>query len=715
MSPKKLIAGLMIAMFLVAGLGGGFVPVQAATGTSLEQAINIAKSSFTVPEEYTEFSSRYNEYGERVSWWLNWRSKGGAGEVSIEVDAQNGDILRMSHYVSREQSAVKLPELSYQAAKSIADQLVQKLQPERRKDLVLHEDPEKPSLDVNSWGPPSYSFRYQRVVEGIPFPNNGVSVTVNGDTGEIISYSFDWYSKKLEVPKQILTSEEAQKVFAREFPLELMYFRTQPEERDDKPVIKLVFQLRHPGKVKIDPVTGKIIESEEYYGIAEDQGRAGMQMATAAKVELTPEEAREVAKIEKLISKEEAIKAAMAVLQLSDKYRLESSRLQQLWDEPAKVVWQLSWQSSRDQEYRGMASATVDGDTGELLSFYRYEYDEEQNKRDPVYNREQSQELAMKFIKELQPEKAKSIKLYEMEANRTPESARSHYFVYERLVNGIPFSQNGFQVTVNAVTGQVESYSMQWTDADFPQPSTVIDESQATAWYGEEVPLALEFVTSYDRETGKEKVTLMYHLAKVPYTMMDAVSGNPLNWRGEPLEKKLPAVFSDIENHPAQKDIELLVAAGVIAGTDDGKFHPDTAITQGELAEMLSKLEGNRGPIIPLPILTTSQEAWYTPWINQAVSKGLIKTDEIAPEETVTKEFLAATLVRHLGLEKAAALSEIYKIDFADKEEITPKYVGHVALANGLKIISADENFIPKKQVTKAEAVTAIVKALQLD
>lgn len=712
MKRKKWIAVTLIAMFLLTALGG-VAPAKAASGTSLEQAIKIAKSSFTVPEDYAEFSSYYNEYGEKTSWWLTWRNQG--GEMSIEVDAQSGDILRMSHYVSREQSSVKLPELSYQAAKAIADQLVQKLQPERSRDLVLYEDPERPSLDVNPWGPPTYSFRYQRTVEGIPFPNNGINVSVNGDTGEIISYSFDWYHEKLQVPEQVLTSEEAQEIFAREFPLELQYLRTQPEKRDEKPVIKLVFKLRHPHLVKIDPVSGAVLESEEYYGIAEDAGRSGMAMAVEAKIELTPEEAREVAKIEKLLTREEAVKSAMAVLQLSDQYRLESSRLHQLWDEPDRVVWQLSWQSSQDKEYRGSASATVDGETGELLSFYRYEYDEEENKRDPVYNREQAQELALEFIKKLQPEKAQSIRLYEPVTTGTPEKARSHRFVYERMVNGIPFPQNGFQVTVNAVTGKVESYNMQWNVAEFPQPSTVIDAAQATAWYGEEVPLALEFVTSYDRETGKQKVTLMYHLAKVPYTMMDAVSGIPLNWRGEPLERTLAAVFSDIEGHPAQKDIELLAAAGAITGTDDGKFHPDKAITQGELAAILSKLEGNRGPIIPLPIPTWSQEAWYTPWINQAVSKGLIKAEEVAPEETVTREFLAATLIRHLGLEKAAALSEIYMVGFADKDEITPKYLGHVALAKGLKIISADDNFMPKKQVTKAEAATAIVKALQLD
>lgn len=714
---SKLLSGLIMVMFLAVSLAAGTSPAQGETAKSLEDAIKIAKSSFTVPSGYTEFTSHYSEYGEEASWWLRWYSK--EGEMSIQVDATTGDILRMSHYPQRQADAIKLPKLSYQEAKEAADQLVQKLQPKRVSELVLQEDPSKPSLDVNPWGSPSYGFRYQRTVEGIPFPENGVSVTVNGDTGEIISYSFNWYKKELAVPDKLLSSKEAQQIFQREFPLELMYFRTSPEDQKEKPSIKLVFQLRHPELVRIDPSSGEILKPEGRFRIYPTDGLGMAEQAAdpAPKVELTPEEVKEITKIKDLISKDKAIAIASDVMKLSKDYQLESSGLVKLWDEPERVVWQLSWQARKDQDYRGYASATVDGQTGELLSFSHYRYDDE-GKKEPVYDFDRCKELAWKMITKLQPEKAKEVRYYESKFQQVPENARSYRFVYERMVNGIPFPQNGFQVTVNAVTGQVESYRLNWSNVEFPDAGTVIDEAQATQWYSEEVPLKLEFVTAYDSQTGEPKVQLLYHLVNVPYTMLDGVSGMPLNWRGEPFEKAKPAVFSDIDNHPARSAIELLAAAGIIEGSEDGKFHPDSAITQGELAKILAKLESKGQPIVPLPMprIELNPDAWYTTWITDVLQKGLLKSDEVDPEGAVSRELLAVTLIRYLGLEKAAVLSDVYKVPFADGQDITPKYMGHVVLADGLKIVpSIDGKFLPKNTVTKGEAAIAIVKALQLE
>lgn len=714
---SKLLSGLIMVMFLAVSLGAGGLPVQGATGKSLEEAIKIAKSSFTVPSGYTEFTSRYSEYGEEASWWLQWHSE--EGEMNIQVDAATGDILHMSHYPQRKADVIKLPKLSYQEAKKIADRLVEKLQPNRVAELELQEDPSKPSLDVNPWGPPSYGFRYQRTVEGIPFPENGISITVNGDTGEILSYSFNWYKKKLTVPDKLLSFKEAEQIFQREFPLELMYFRTKPAEPKEQPSIKLVYQLRYPELVRIDPGSGEILGPEDRVRIYAGHGLATAEQAmdAASKIELTPEEIKEITRIKDLITKEKAVAIAAEVLQLSKDYQLESSGLLRLWDEPERVVWQLSWQARKDQDIRGYASAAVDGQTGELLSFSHYRYDEE-GKKEPVYDFDQCQEIAWELITKLQPAKAKEVRYHENKFSKAPENARSYRFVYERMVNGIPFPQNGIQVTVNAVTGQVENYNLNWSTGEFPDVSTVIDEQQATRWYSEEVPLKLEFVTSYDSQTGEPKVLLLYHLANVPYTMLDAVAGTPLNWRGEPFEAVKPAVFSDIDNHPARSAIELLAAAGIIDGSADGKFHPNGAITQGELAKILAKLASKGQPIVPLPMprIELDPDAWYTTWITDVLQKGLLKPDEVDPEGPVSRELLAVTLIRYLGLEKAAMLSDVYKMPFADGQEITEKYVGHVVLADGLNIVPAvDGKFLPGKTVTRGEAAMAVVNALQLD
>ncbi|HHW08292.1 MAG TPA: hypothetical protein GXX34_12320 [Clostridia bacterium] len=715
---SKLLAGLVAALFLVVSIFAGGLPAVGASGKSLEQAIKIAKSSFTVPSQYTEFTSRYSEYGETATWWLNWR--GETGEMSIEVDAVTGEVLRMYHYPQREAGSIKLPKLSYQEAKAIADETVGRLQPDRVDELVLKADPSRPSLDVNPWSPPSYGFRYERTVKGIPYPDNGINITVNGDTGEILNYTFDWYKKELVVPDKLLSQEEAQQIFKREFPLELMYFRTVPDDQKEKPDIKLVFKLRDPGLVRIDPVTGRILEPEPRYIIFAADGVASRELAagSAPKVELTPEEIAEIAKIKNLIDKEKAAAAAAKVMELSSDYKLQGSSLQKLWQEPDRLVWQLSWQAQKGEELRGYASAAVDGETGEILSFYRYRYESGEGQKEPEYDYEQCRELAWELINKLQPEKAAEVRIYELKTARQQEKARSYRFVYERMVNGIPFPQNGFEVSVNAVTGQVESYNMNWSKAEFPAPDTVIDAAQATEWYSEEVPLRLEFVTSYDRQTGEPVVRLLYHLGDVPYTMLDGVAGTPLNWQGKPFETTKPAVFADLENHPAKSAVELLAAAGVIEGTEDGKFYPDRPITQGELAKILSKLENRGAPIIPLPMprIELDPAAWYTSWITDVLKKGLLKPGEVDPEATVTRELLAATLIRYTGLEKAAALPEIYKVPFADGQDISREYTGHAVLADALGIVPAvDGKFLPQNLVTRGEAAIAVVKALQSD
>jgi len=711
----KLVAGLMAVLFFVVTIGGS-LPAAGASGQSLENAIKIAKSSFTVPTSYTEFTSRYNEYRETASWWLNWR--GETGEMTVEVDAVTGDILRMYHYPKREYGTIKLPKLNYQEAKKIADQTVGKLQPERVDELVFKADSSQPSLDVNPWGPPSYTFRYERSVKGIPYPDDGITLTVNGDTGEILSYNFNWYKKELVVPDKLLSQEEAQRIFKEKFPLELMYFRTVPDNQKEKPEIKLVFRLRDPSLVRIDPVTGQVLEPEPRYIIfpAEAEGLREQAADGALKVQLTPEEIAEITKIKNLIDKEQAAAVAAKVLELSEDFELEGSALQRVWPEPDRVVWQLSWQARRGDEYRGFASATVDGETGELLSFYCYLYDREDGQKEPVYNYDQCKELAWQLVRRLQPQKANEVRVYEVKTGGDPVQARSYRFVFERLVKGIPFPQNGFEVTVNAVTGRVESYNMNWSETTFPAPDTVIDASQATEWYSREVPLRLEFVTSYDRQTGEPVVRLLYHLGDVPYTMLDGISGIPLNWQGKPFETAKPAVFTDIENHPAREAIELLAAAGVIEGTEDGKFYPDRPITQGELAKILSKLENRGAPIIPLPMprIELDPEAWYTSWITEVLKKGLLKAEEVDPEAMVSRELLAATLIRYIGLEKAAALPDVYKVPFADAADVAREYTGHAVLAHALGIVPAlDGKFLPKNIVTRGDAAIAVVKALQ--
>jgi len=75
---------------------------------SLEQANGIVKNNFTIPEEYSIFSSGYENYGERKCWSLNWISSGElGGSFTAQVDAETGEIFSMQEWKPGNQAGVE--------------------------------------------------------------------------------------------------------------------------------------------------------------------------------------------------------------------------------------------------------------------------------------------------------------------------------------------------------------------------------------------------------------------------------------------------------------------------------------------------------------------------------------------------------------------------------------------------------------------------------
>jgi uncharacterized membrane protein YkoI len=712
-----LMLALLVTSWAFAGSSG-----QAATpAVSLEEAIRIAKGFFPVPAELSEFSSHYHEYQEKAVWWLNWQgAEGEGGEMTVQVDAVTGDVLSMYRWKpgSSSQPVVKLPKITQGQAEKIALELLEKLQPEKSRHFELVQEPDQPVLVVNPYGPARYQFYFQRFFQEIPFPANSVRIVLDGDTGEVLEYSFSWDQVTLQVPEKILDQAAAEKIFQDEFGMELIYFRPVAEKRGQKMPVKFVYRVKEPARVIIDAATGEIIQLDEiYYGPERGADGAGESMkspADSAVPVLSPEEQKEVIELESLLTQEQSLEIAKRVLDIPRDYILTNASLRDLWEEPGKKVWVFSWRPDVD-EYRGYLEVTMEAKTGEIVGFSDYRYDEEKEKQDPRYDREQAREIAEKFMKKLQPEKTGQVRLQESRVPSGEKAPRSHSFVFERMVDGIPFPQNGFNLTVDAVSGRVSYYRLQWSEGEFPRPVQLLGEEKAAVRYLEQVPLKLAFLYPPVQGEKERPVYLAYYFPRIFSQMIDGLTGEALDWGGKPIEQAKPAVFSDIADHPARQDIELLAAAGIVEGTEDGRFRPEDTITQAELAKMLIKAKGDRGPVIPLPRPLADSQAWYGEWMYRAVAGGLITEEEMAPEEPVSRERLAVMLIRHLGYEKPASLSQIYQLDFVDQDRIRQEYRGHVALACGFRLFDEGDRFNPDGPVSRAQAAVTLVRLLNLE
>jgi len=72
-------------------------------------------------------------------------------------------------------------------------------------------------------------------------------------------------------------------------------------------------------------------------------------------------------------------------------------------------------------------------------------------------------------------------------------------------------------------------------------------------------------------------------------------------------------------------------------------------------------------------------------------------------------------LIEKLNLTKVAKLQNIYKTDGIDLTNMKPEDVGYIALARGLGIISTEGEFIPNKELTRAEFAVILMNLLSAE
>jgi len=83
------------------------------------------------------------------------------------------------------------------------------------------------------------------------------------------------------------------------------------------------------------------------------------------------------------------------------------------------------------------------------------------------------------------------------------------------------------------------------------------------------------------------------------------------------------------------------------------------------------------------------------------------------PDEPLTRETMAAWLVRALGHEEMAEMSSRIELPVKDADQVEPTLRNHVAIACGLGLMTGDETgfFRPQDNLTLAELTALATKA----
>lgn len=708
---------LLVILLPVTTLGA--VPANSNSGQvnspgsiSLDKAIQIVKQNFDIPAELQEFSSAFDSSNDRKVWRLSWTAgNGNEGNFMAEVDANSGEIMDMHRWQGPGATGSKIPSISISEARQIGQKLLNQMLPSKSADLVM--DQESSLIPLNNYGS-NYYVSWKRTYHKIPVGVDQANMEIDRHSGEVLHFNLCWTNKKLPGPTGIISQKQAGEIFRNEEMLKLQYIfpsAVQPLKSEQKPPApRLIYAIKHQSNAMIDAFTGEPVVAEHYFGGASGMGEStNKQIKLSAgrddALSLSPEEQREVEKSASLITQSQAVEAVKKWVDIPDNMELRSAGLEKQWNDPALRTWSLSWQLNSKTSY-GHLWAQVNAANGELLSFHLNLPPAESTT--PAIKKEEAQQIVESFIKGIQPQRWNETTLYDsgLQDNYLENNTDNWSFNYLRLVNGALCPDDGIRVTVDAKRKQVSSYSLNWSQANFPSTTGVLGTDKANEVFLNIVPLKLMY-TFVQKPGEQPQVKLVYYPeSKDEVSMIDAKTGQALYRDGQSVSHKpQPYIFDDIQGHFAEKEIALLGQAGIF-GEYGNSFHPDENITLRSLLKaMLTAKEG-----IHYTSSIDDQEL-----IKHCQRLGWIKESPDLNGE-VNRESLSLLMLRFLEIEYLTQLEGIYQIPYQDAVSLSPSSKAIAALTWGLGIIKADgKNYDPAHIVSRGEAAAALVHTLAVN
>ncbi len=265
------------------------------------------------------------------------------------------------------------------------------------------------------------------------------------------------------------------------------------------------------------------------------------------------------------------------------------------------------------------------------------------------------------------------------------------------------------------------------TPDSYPQIQYEIDDYEISAIIQDEsdsitkdnITLAIDGIPTdfdYDTETNRlsyaleENFSLFYHRITIIVTTSYGASSIESFDFGDLAD--LESKFPDTDGHWAEDYISYLSSCGVVKGSDDGNFHPDSSMNRTEFAIMLCNYLGI-DPLeyqsVILPFTDTNDIPWWAINNVKAVYQlGLMQgqlTDygvEFSPSKDIQRIEYAITIERLLpkGLASAPIVAtDEGDIPFWGKESMK------IATAQGILNGYPDGSLRPRRSVTRAEAI----------
>ncbi|WP_042170320.1 S-layer homology domain-containing protein [Paenibacillus gorillae] len=712
---------------------------------SKEKATSLARELVNIPKEYTLQGASYSTDllagGKRGAWSLDFVKKVNGkhkGSIYARISADSGQLLEFNSYVDDANSKPSYPlKVERSQALEIAKAYINTIAP-AYKDQVQYNPDYGVQLLPPLTGEVRHSIRYDRIVNGISYVDNYIELEVDSE-GHVVRYSLVWDST-IEFPKvdKMLSLQEANAKLSELAKPVLTYILPYGAQKNTKPALSYGLET-----MTIQATDGKLLP--EMYG-------SRTEAVSPSPVADKP--LGEAPKKGASLTEQGAIAKVTAAFKLPAGAKVTSTSYNEYANERTgrtNANWNISWTIASNNQETGSAYATVDSDTGVIVSFNCYLYGDDTK---ATVTLEQAKATAIETVKKQLPWAANELYLVEPNKDQySPEKAAAfdaYYFGFVHKVNGATVSYDRVSVSVDGKTGEVRNFESSLSDYAYPSKApNLIGDKQATEkwltyyrtqltyylaqqyiWRGQPIPtekykvmLAAGEVQANEVEY-KTEAQLVYRM--VPRLIDEAVflDAETGSWRnsdtGEVTQLEKPQA-TDVNGHWAQRQLELMVAYKAL-DVKDGKVRPNAIVTRGELIKMLVlAMNSGHKPMFAAgdtaarasfnDVATSSS---YYVYVESALQQNLIDIGDgtFNPEGKVDREEMAELIVRALGYNTLANYDQLFRIEFKDAAKVEKK--GQAAIVVGLGIMTlSNGNFAPEKQVSRAEASAAFFRFLQ--
>lgn len=184
--------------------------------------------------------------------------------------------------------------------------------------------------------------------------------------------------------------------------------------------------------------------------------------------------------------------------------------------------------------------------------------------------------------------------------------------------------------------------------------------------------------------------------------------------------KTFVPAFTDITGHWAADNILFAASRGLLSGTSDTTFSPDTGMTRGMFVTALGRLAGiNPDSYQTGKFTDVKADAYYAPYVNWAAQNGIMEgvtATTFAPDTNINREQMAVIMKNYaakLGYDLPQTLKAV---TFADNTQISSWAKDAVKSMQQAGILAGknENKFDPKGTATRAEVATVLRRFVEI-